>query len=190
MKTNVVLKENKSQELKIVLMLNEQMVKEERYIREAKDVLLSNNNDFIPTLFERIEYPGTLEEKINYAINTKLENGYNYILAIEEDKVVGFTEFVEGEFLHEEKVKSSLNVGQSAVHKSAHGKGIGKLLYEVLDNTALYFNAEIVVRKTWSTNLKQLSLYNRFGYAETSRVKNLRGEGVDSITFFKEFKTY
>lgn len=190
MKTNVLLENKKNQELNIVLILNEQMAKEEKYIRTAKEILFSNNLEFTPTLFERIEYPGTLEEKVNYAINKKINDGYNYILAIENNEVVGFTEFVKGEFLYKGKLMDSLNVGMSAVHKKHHGRGIAKLLYTFLDSLVHDFGAEIVVRKTWSTNYKQLRLYEKFGYIEADRVKNLRGEGIDSISFCKIFKAF
>lgn len=190
METNLLEnKERMKQEIKIVLMENEFMKTQERYINHAKLILVSNNNDFIPTLFERIDYPGTIEEKVDYAINKKLEDGYNYILALRNDEVVGFTEFIKGDYVYKGESKRSINVGMSAVHKKVHGQGVAKLLYSLLDSLVETLDVEIITRKTWSTNERQLKLYEKFGYTETERRKNLRGEGIDSITFCKLFKT-
>lgn len=169
---------------------NAEIIKRTDYIKGVRNILISNNNDFVPSLHERIEHEGTLEEKIDFRINEKLEQGYHYILAVDEfDEVIGFTEMkvcnVNQAF---NRPVSSINIGTSAIHKELQGSGIAKLLYTFLDDLADDMDVDVVVRNTWSTNARQLKLYCRFGYEEIERIPNFRGEGIDSVKFCKWFK--
>lgn len=172
------------------LMNNLQMKENRGYIEDIEKILVSANDDFVPNLYDRIEYDGILEEKVSFRISERLKEGYQYILALDKsDKVVGFTEV-------QEKVDSvngvnltSINVGTSAIRKDFQGKGIAKLLYSYLDNLAILLDVDMVVRSTWSSNFRQLALYERFGYVEIARLENSRGEGIHSLKFCKMFKT-
>lgn len=179
---------HKSIELKFVS--NLEMLKGEVYLKDIEDILVSTNNDFIPSLYERIEYDGTLREKIRFMINEKLEQGYHYILALDVDgKVIGFTDVKIGEDLVCNQNVYSIGVGTSAVYKEYQGKGIAKMLYEFLDNLAMENNVDVVTRRTWSLNERQLKLYEKFGYKEFERIPNLRGEGIDGVYFCKWFNS-
>lgn len=177
------------EEIQVIMIDNQKISKNKQYLSHIKNIMISNNENFSPTLFERINHPGSLKEKVEFAIQNKLKDNYHYILAIKKNVVVGFTEFKEDETIHEGNIKKSLNVGMSAVHKDLHGKGVAKLLYTFLDELATVYNVDMISRKTWSTNLRQLMLYEKFGYIETERIKDFRGKGIDSISFCKLFKT-
>lgn len=175
--------------IRLKLTSNSEMLDRIGYVSGVEQILVANNNDFIPSLYDRIEYDGTLEEKVSFQMKGKLEEGYHYILALNEsNEIVGFTEVKEGvSLVHNEDLRA-LNVGTSAIHKDLQGKGVAKMLYSFLDNLAIEFNVDVVVRRTWSTNIRQLKLYDKFGYEEIERIPNLRGEGIDSVRFCKWFK--
>lgn len=157
------------------------------FLRGIKEILISNNNSFIPTLYERIEFEGTLEEKIDYRIQERLNN-YHYILAIYDGEVVGFTEFRTDDSSIGETYHYCINVGTSAVHLDFQGYGIAKMLYKELDELAIILNVDAVLRSTWTMNAKQIKLYESFGYREIGRLENSRGEGNHLVKYCKWFK--
>ncbi len=176
-------------EVKVEFIDNQRMLKNASYLKRMADILISNNNDFVPSLFERIEHGETIEEKVRFRVNEKLRHGYHYIVATDElDEIVGFTEINICETEIFNKVEYSITVGTSAIHKEFHGKGVGKKLYRFLDDLAVKLGVDVIIRRTWSTNARQLKLYGEFGYKEFERYPNLRGEGLDSIAFCKWFK--
>lgn len=168
---------------------NHQIKKESKYIKEIENILISNNEDFMPTLYERIDYKGTLSEKVNFQVKEKIKAGYNYILALNENnEVIGFTEVMIGETIINNNPIKFINVGTSAISKAFHGNGIAKMLYSFLDEFALKMKIDVIFRKTWSLNVKQLKLYEKFGYKEIERQVNARGQDNDLVRFCKWLK--
>lgn len=168
---------------------NMQMKENQCYIEDINEILMSTNNDFIPSLHDRIKHDGTLKEKVLFRTNERLNEGYQYILALDKvNKVVGFTEVQEKFDLVNGASIRYLSIGTSAIHKELQGQGIAKLLYSYLDNLAILKEVDMVVRHTWSSNLRQLTLYKKFGYVEIECLENVRGEGIHSLKFCKWFK--
>lgn len=168
---------------------NHQIKKESKYIKEIENILISNNEDFMPTLYERIDYKGTLNEKVNFQVKEKIKAGYNYILALNEsNEVIGFTEVMIGDTIINNNPIKFINVGTSAISKDFHGNGIAKMLYSFLDEFALKMKIDVIFRKTWSLNVKQLKLYEKFGYKEIERQVNARGQNNDLVHFCKWLK--
>lgn len=174
-------------EVEVKFLTNYQVSQHEKYLKEIKEILISNNTSFIPSLFERIELDGTLEEKVNYRVNKRILEEYHYILATYQNRVVGFTEMKLADSLVYNENLYAINVGTSAIALEHQGKGIAKLLYNHLEELAVKFGVDVVVRSTWSLNIKQLKLYERFGYKEIARSHNERGEGNDLVKFCKWF---
>lgn len=174
--------------LNVTLKTSNQILQDNGLQNEIKRILISNNNEFIPSLYDRIEFQGTLEEKVDFRIKERIQHGYHYILAFLEAKLVGFTEFLPGDVEVQNQNLYAINVGTSAIDKDHHGQGVAKALYAFLDDLAINSNVDAVLRSTWSQNGKQLRLYERFGYKEIERIKNFRGENNDLIKFCKFFK--
>lgn len=171
--------------LKITLKFvsNFRMLKQDKYIDGVNKILASTNEDFIPSLFERLDYGVTLEDKVRFRTEEKLNDGFHYALALnEKDEVIGFTEF---KLKTSEDNMKTLNIGTSAVSKSFHGQGVAKMLYGFIDELAFKLKVGAVYKRTWALNTRQLRLYEKFGYSEVSREINGRGVGNDSITFCK-----
>lgn len=158
------------------------------YLSNIKEILIDSNNDFIPNLYERIDFEGTLKEKIDFRINERLSQGYHYLLVFYKLEIVGFTEILFGDSLVYNQYLFGINVGTTTIRKSFQSKGIAKLLYSFLDNLAVESKVNVVLRSTWSLNVRQLKLYERFGYTEIERIHNARGEGNDLLKFCKWFK--
>lgn len=182
-------KEKFSMKFTFKFLNNHQIKKESEYIKEIENILISNNEDFMPTLYERINYKGTLSEKVNFQVKEKIKAGYNYILALNENnEVIGFTEVMIGDTIINNNPIKIINVGTSAISKDLHGNGIAKMLYSFLDELALKMEIDVIFRKTWSLNVKQLKLYEKFGYKEIERQVNARGQNNDLVYFCKWFK--
>lgn len=171
------------------LVSNLQMSRQVSYVKDVENILISNNNDFIPSLYERIEYNGTLKDKVSFMVSEKLAEGYHYILALDEaDKVIGFTDIKEESSLVYGELLKTIAIGTSAIQKEFQGKGIAKLLYSFVDELAIQLDVDVVTRRTWSSNIRQLNLYERFGYKQVECVLNFRGEGIHALYFCKWFK--
>ena len=63
----------------------------------------------------------------------------------------------------------------------SRGKGITKKLYAHLFNE-LYPEKNIFTR-TWSTNAPHIKILDYFGFDEMVRIKNDRGNGIDTVYF-------
>lgn len=181
------MKENIKDKISIEFLPNYVIENKIHLLEGIKRILISNNQTFIPTLYERIEFKGTLEEKVNYRIQERLNN-YHYILAIYDEEVVGFTEFRTDDSSIGETYHYCINVGTSAVHLDFQGYGIAKMLYKELDELAMLLDVDAVLRSTWTMNSKQIKLYESFGYREIERLENSRGEGNHLVKYCKWFK--
>lgn len=176
------------EEYKIELILNHEMKVKEDFQIQIKNILIKENNSFIPSLYHRIEYGDTLEEKVEFRLLERLSHGYHYIVIFKEERILGYTEILVGDSIVYGELLYGINVGTSIVDNEFQGKGIGKLLYNRLDELAKEFGVDVVLRSTWSLNSRQLSLYNKYGYSEIERIHNARGEGNDLLKFCKYFK--
>lgn len=180
--------ENKfSENVAIVFVPNDKMREQKETIERLENILALNDTNFVPSLFERIEFEGTLKEKVNFRIKERLDDKYNYLLAFYNGEIVGFTEL---KFEIREIIDVALytiSIGTSVIDPRFQGKGIAKRLYSTVEEIAVKANAQAVTRATWSLNCTQLNLYNKFGYSEYERIKDGRGPGNDLIKFYKLF---
>ena len=175
-------------EIKCFFFKNEEIRNNQSIIKNICEILIANNLNFHPSLFERIENGDTLEEKINNRVHEKIESNYNYIIAYAGDAVVGFSEIkVDFVNINSKKTKTS-TVGTSAVSPRYHGKGVVRSLYDEIEKFAEENRVKSIVRTTWSKNEKQLALYFKYGYKEYYREENARGEGNHLIRFKKDLE--
>lgn len=172
----------------VELVVNSIINENENYLSQIKEIMKKSNNDFIPNLFDRIIEGDTLDDKINNRILDRLSKDYHYILVFEDEKIIGFTEIKIGDSELNGEILFGINVGTTVIDKDNQGRGVAKLLYTKLDELALEFKVDVVLRSTWSLNLRQLKLYDTFGYTEVGREVNARGEGNDLLKYCKWFK--
>lgn len=176
-----------SKEIKVVFMENNIVSEDVNVQSKVMEILELNNNSFLPSLYERIEFVGDLKEKIRFRVQDRLKSEYNYILAYIDEEIVGFTEvkFEYREF--NGKILYTIAIGTSVVNPHYQNMGVGKALYSKVEELPVLCGAEAVTRSTWSKNLRQLNLYSKFGYIEYERDPNARGIGNDLVKFYKIF---
>lgn len=175
-------------EIKSLFLNNEEIKNNKLIIENICKILIQNNLNFNPTLFERIKNGETLEEKVYNRTQEKINLSYNYILAYAGDSVVGFSEIkVDFVGIHSRKTRAAV-VGTSAVSPAYHGKGVVHCLYNEIEEFAKENKVESIVRTTWSKNEKQKALYYKYGYKEYKREENARGEGNHLISFKKDLE--
>lgn len=150
------------------------------------DIMVGVNEFFVPTLFERLEKGETLLEKVQFAILERIEQGYYFYIVYHEDEVVAFNNFLISNIVINGENLLGFNVGTTCVHQDYRNRGIGNQLYLKMEFDAKYlFKTDVITRATWSTNMTQLYLYDKMGFSEYRRDFNMRGEGIDSVKFFK-----
>ena len=175
-------------EIKCFFFKNEEIRNNQSIIKNICEILIANNLNFYPSLFERIENGDTLEEKVYNRVHEKIQANYHYIVAYAGDSVVGFSEIkVNSVDIDSRKVRAA-TVGTSAVSPTYHGKGVVRSLYDEIEKFAEENKVESIVRTTWSKNEKQLALYFKYGYKEYYREENARGEGNHLISFKKDLE--
>jgi ribosomal protein S18 acetylase RimI-like enzyme len=104
---------------------------------------------------------------------------------IENNKIIGFVSFREN-YLNDVITSQSLpNIYLSTLilSPSARGMGLTQKAYAHLFNE-LYPKYNVYTR-TWSTNFAHVKILGRFDFTEFFRIKNDRGESIDTVYFEK-----
>lgn len=74
----------------------------------------------------------------------------------------------------------NLYISTLIVSPEARGQGLTKTIYSYLFEK--YASRRIFTR-TWSTNLAHIKILEKFGFSEHCRIKNHRGENIDTVYF-------
>lgn len=107
-----------------------------------------------------------------------------YLVAVEDDRVVGFILLVRGVL---KSVKHTADFGMSIL-PGYREKGIGSGLVQAAIDWAKHYGVEKLYCCTFSTNPRAIALYQKFGFAEEglrSKQYKIEGEYVDQILFGK-----
>lgn len=148
--------------------------------------------DFVPPLSSR-----SSTTQSNLSINEYNENGIlNYynemekqdILAAIEDNgtLLGFVSYKQN-YVSEIVTKTpNIYLSTLMLHPLSRGKRLTSKMYEYLF-THLYPNHHVYTR-TWSTNAAHIKILSNFGITEFHRIKNDRGNGIDTVYFTKSPK--
>lgn len=147
------------------------------------DLLCLCDKDFYPTLSSR---ENSINGPIKYFESLFLEN-VKYVLAFMEEQLVGFSIFFHN--YYEELIAQFTPcnyVKVACVHPSFRGLGIASMLNNFIE-TQLPSNLVLpyIVRRTWSSNLPQLRLLEKFGYKLIHKHHNDRGDNISTVYFAK-----
>ena len=152
----------------------------EEYKQQIKDLLILCDSEFIPPLSFRTsstQQDLKLDEQKQRSIDSYFACTCAQInnFIIKKDKVIGFMSYIEDTVTNPEVYISTI-----IVHPDYRQEQCAQKLYQYIFQH--YTNTKIRVR-TWSTNVGHINLLSRLGFSEYRRMKDDRGEGIDTIYF-------
>lgn len=172
-----------------------EIVRKEGYLLEdfeihrLTEIYQSNNEVYTPTLLERFKVGQDCElyEVLRERITERINKGYIFYLIYIDGELVGFNnhrlvqKFIKG------TTYAVLEIGTTSILPTYQNRGIGTALYARIDEDAEHlYKVEAIIRVTWSTNERQIHLYEKYDYKPyLIRLDHFGIEGVDSVTFFK-----
>ncbi len=166
------------------------LTEKETYREEIFNMLVDADDDFLPPLSSRIVDPETNRNTFSDERNEQNIRDYcaamlkESVLAIFLDSALcGFVSFAEN--LKNETITETPNIyiGTAVIAASLRGKGVLKAAYDYLFNTV--FPERSIFTRTWSTNAAHIKVLSKFSFDEIKRIKDDRGDGIDTIYFAK-----
>ena len=167
------------------ILLNEQQ--KELYSKEIIRLMTLSDKDFVPPLSSR---SSTLQK--NLVGETATGDVTPYFNEMIKQQVLGF--FEDGVFLGfvsfklnytndviSENTLPNVYLSTLVLAEEARGKKVTVRAYDHIFNT-LYPNHSIYTR-TWSTNIPHTKILSKFDFSELKRIKNDRGDGIDTVYF-------
>lgn len=153
------------------------------------ELLQESEQSFVPPLSCRNS------TKQNSFQSEKAENGLQsyydsmmaqeFILAYENDRVVGFMTYIENYHLpYENETVAACDYISTIIVKPAYQhQGICMQMYKELFSVS---DANRFATRTWSQNYAHIGLLMKLNFIETYRIADDRGKGIDTVYFAKE----
>ena len=160
-----------------------------QYQEELLEILSINDKNFIPPLSQR---SGTTQANLQGSAEKSDILPYFYkmmeqnILAMFfEGKLFGFVSYIDNYVSDVIGAETHPNIYMStlALRPECRGKGATKKAYAHLFSECC--PERNVYTRTWSTNGPHIHILNGFGFEELKRIPNDRGEGIDTVYFYK-----
>lgn len=158
----------------------------ECYNTDIFDMIRVADKDFVPPLSSRTS---TTQKDLKSASGDGIENYFQEMMkqeilgAFENEKLIGLVSFRENYESDVVKKLPNIYISTLFLHTDARGKGLTKSLYAYLFD--LYADRNVFTR-TWSTNFAHIKILEYFGFDLFFRLKDHRGEGIDTVYFVKE----
>lgn len=160
-----------------------------QYREELLEILTINDKNFIPPLSQRssttqANLQGSAEKAdILPYFNKMMEQ--NILAMFFEGKLCGFVSYIDNYISDVITTETHPNIYLStlALRPETRGMGATKKAY-----AHLFFERypdRNVYTRTWSTNGPHIHILGSFGFGELKRIPNDRGEGIDTVYFFK-----
>ena len=153
------------------------------------DILCATEKEFIPPLSERKSttqqsFPGEKADKRGLTEYYKQMLQQEFILAIENEKVIGFLSFITDHLLQAEGEEFVCDyVSTIVVSSEFRGHGVARKMYNALFENRKGKN---YATRTWSTNYSHIRLLKRIGFELVALLPNERGDGIDTVYYFKK----
>lgn len=160
------------------------------YRSDIIEMLRESDKDFVPPLSARAStldttfggnttYGGVLSyyEKMNEQM---------ILAAFEDGELLAFVSYREN-FISEiidEDTLPNIYVSTLVMRHSARGRGLTAIMYDHLFDKC--YPRHSIYTRTWSTNGAHTKILSRFGFSELKRIKNDRGEGIDTVYYARE----
>lgn len=159
-----------------------------KYEKDIWDLLVLSDEEFVPPLSSRNSTQqvgfaeGGMVENKPYAYFETIKT-QSFILALEEDKVIGFMSYIPNyslPFLYNGKEVISDYVSTVVVHPNYRGRKITQKFYN-----KLFERKTAISTRTWSTNRAHIKILCRMLFEQIVTIENDRGEGIDTLYFLK-----
>lgn len=164
----------------------------DEYRDAIREILRECDDEFVPPLSQRSspwQTTFTADRGVpmtdgiaSYMQNMEKES---FLVMTEEssDVPLAFLAYMPGHVHPEETDDETVDYVSTICTRHAHrGHGVAKRLYEALERFACH---DVIVVRTWSTNLAHVHVLESMGYAEHRRIADDRGLGIDTIYFRK-----
>ncbi len=167
-------------------------IQKHQYKNEILEIMQICDNDFVPPLSSRSSTTQSDLKSGEYDKNgilnyyTEMEK-QDILAAIDDDgTLLGFVSYKHN--YTSEIITKTPNIYLSTLmlHPKSRGKRLTNKMYEHLF-CELYPDHHIFTR-TWSTNAVHIKILSNFGIGEFHRIKNDRGEGIDTVYFTNSIK--
>ncbi len=149
-------------------------------------LICNADKEFIPHLSCRNST--TQKELLKNVDEENLPYGYfdsikeqSAILAVEDDRVIGFMSFIVEHTLEIEGNRiNTLYLSTIIVEKENRGKGISYGMYKFLIEK---YKDKNIITRTWSTNTGHLKLLKKLGFKLLKCIEDDRGKGIDTVYY-------
>lgn len=104
------------------------------------------------------------------------------VCALDGDTLLGFVSYRLDHTCDEigADTHPNLYVSTLIVSPESRGQGLTKIIYA---NLFEKYASRRIFTRTWSTNLAHIKILEKFGFSEHLRIKNHRGENIDTVYF-------
>ena len=145
--------------------------------------------DFVPTLSSRFE-GDDLDWKLTEYMKPKMN--CHYVCVYDGDFLCGFTaislNYIWKDHLETKEIPCTY-IELTLIHPEKRSLGIANMIYNYIEEVfVVTYDVTLMLRRTWSTNLKQQHLYSKMGYELLDVIPNHRSNNVDTIIFYKNQK--
>lgn len=154
-------------------------------------MLTECSNEFVPPLSARSSTTQSdfsdasgSGEKVPYAYFDMIKSQKALIAEDDDGAIMGFMSYktdYTNSIITEEHLPD-IYISTVIAGKNFRRRGVTKSLYRALCEK--YADKNIFTR-TWSTNISHTSLLQSFKFREFHRIKNDRGEGIDTVYYIK-----
>jgi ribosomal protein S18 acetylase RimI-like enzyme len=161
---------------------------QKEYQDDVWEILCASEKEFIPPLSERDSttqqsFSGEKANKRGLAGYYQQMLQQEFILAVEEEKAIGFLSFIPDHFLKAEGNEFVCDyVTTIVVSHGFRGRGIaGKMYHTLFENR----KGKSFATRTWSTNYSHIHLLKKMGFELVALLPDERGVGIDTVYYFK-----
>ncbi len=173
-----------------LILLNEEQ--KDIYKDDILELMRISDSDFVPPMSQRFSPFQTELGPSDTVIEEGILRYYRSMMretvlcAVEDGVLLGFVTYVEDikySSVINESDRPNIYICTLIVNPKARGRGITYRMYDYLFNEK-FANSHLFTR-TWSTNLAHISILKKYGFDEIHRIKDDRGEGIDTVYFGK-----
>ncbi len=164
-------------------------VQKEQYKNDILEIMQICDADFVPPLSSRSSTtqsnlkPGEYNKDGIMNYYTEMEK-QDILAAIDDDgTLLGFVSYKQNYMSDIVTKTPNIYLSTLMLHPASRGRRLTKRMYEYLFYE-LYPDRKIFTR-TWSTNNAHIKILSDFGITEFHRIKDDRGEGIDTVYFTK-----
>ena len=160
-----------------------------------RSILEECDDEFVPPLSERTSpwqtgFTGNgiapMADGIGSYMGNMEEESFLVMTERGSDVPLAFLAYMPGHVHPEETDGETVDYVSTICTRHAHrGHGVARRLYEALEQFACH---DVIVVRTWSTNLAHVHVLESMGYSEHRRIADDRGPGIDTIYFCKRRK--